>query len=113
MATASVEVLTTAVETGSGYWAKFDRIVRDDQAFVTSVRVIEDGTRIDGGGAFSKFVEGQHIEQAVDAIRSGKVNVSRLIAGQFVGWETDEYEVDAIGADVALQIAVFGEIKYG
>jgi hypothetical protein len=99
------DILTTAVEGGSNYWAHFD--VGSD-----SVDVFEE----DDDDYVKHSVSHEDIHKAILAIVSGSGQMHQSYRAQIAAdWSTKEcgMETDAGHADIILQIAVLGEVVYG
>lgn len=102
------DLLVTAVEGGSDYWAEFEDVQRDAELNILSVTVWEqeasspDNTRI----------------SATITPTSMALGLERLAQAKFPSALTHfrnaiTEEGDAETADVVLQMAVFGDLVYG
>lgn len=108
-------ILTTALEAGGiHYWAQVRRIIRDtDWGTVTFEVKSKEATGLDPQFDEWLSVDVIKAQQAITKILSGDVKVARDIVAQFVGVAQDDDDHDAIGADVVVQVAVFGQIIFG
>lgn len=98
------DLLTTAVEGGSGYWASFDDINRDDDLNVLSVTIVDDDSgkrHVVGCGLLTLGLE-RLAAQPTPFPAAFEHLVNAL-----------KEEGDAETADVVLQMTVFGELVYG
>jgi hypothetical protein len=104
------DVMTTAIEGGIDYWAYVRDLERNNDGDVVcfDVRDAEepeqDRTHIDADA----------IRGAINRILGNHVKVGRDIVEQFIGFPNDceNTNCDAEGADVVVQIAVYGEIRF-
>lgn len=124
------DVMITAIEGGTGYWAMADKVQRSGTAeqrkelafdwHYESYVLIEgeDGTdecQADGveGKCAGHLVNADVIERGMGLLAATKLDpeIKRsLLAGIA---ENDGGEVDALGADVLVQLGVFGTVVYG
>ncbi len=105
------DVLTTAIEGGIGYWARVRKLERDAELNVLrfEARDAEDGS------APYQSITPEKIDAAIARVQRGSVKVGQSYAAQFVGYpeNLNACDVDAIGADIVVQVAAFGEIVFG
>ena len=110
---AALDTITTALEQGIGYWAKVRKIKRTtDGGLVESFEVSEQEP---SDGIVRKEFGTIGVSEVVVAahnILSGQLDVRRDIVAQFIGFDDHDDDVDAEGADVAVQIAYYGEIVW-
>jgi len=111
-----LDVMTTAIEGGIGYWAEVKEVTRDAELNVLSFSVRDDG---DGDPNNREKDEWTHItpfqiSEAIAKMLTGNTKVATRIVGQFVGFPhcIDNCDYDAEGADCAVQIAVFGQVVF-
>lgn len=86
-------VMTDAVEgQGIAYWAIVKDVKRDKDGYVTSFKV----TQLTRSSWI--VINAKKINEAALAMLTGRIEVSREIASQFIGieWETDQHGVDAV-----------------
>lgn len=109
------DVLTTAIEGGSNYWARFGKIARYPDVTIASaeVKVWEPEPSLRQIDLGWRTIDEAAIDKAVATLRSGTVQVARRIVQALVGYETDDADIDAEVADCVLQVAMFGTILYG
>lgn len=128
----AADILTTAVEGGSGYWSCVSDIERAEDLTVISVKVHEeadaDEPAIQGHQQFGIYgslpsgdykVEGVAVTYvdmiaAMKRIAASEVDqISREIAFERMLVSPEDADYDADDADVVLQVAVLGEVVYG
>lgn len=110
----AMDVLTTAVEQGCGYWARTRNAEWSHEGKWEGIVACEFGEFDENGEVKEwKKVTCEQIKTIAVKILAGEFKVRRDIAAQFVGLNSDDEDVDADGADVAVQLICFGEIKYG
>lgn len=133
------DVLTTAVEGGTNYWAAVSEIERTEDLSVTSVRYHETADGYPGGEpgnlkddegreVFGDAWNGYYLSEGVvvtvedikRAIRKVAANDGERAWGRtFVNecraliFDPDEADYDADTADLLVQIALFDEVRYG
>jgi hypothetical protein len=101
-----MDLLCTAVEGGSNYWAAFRSIERTTDLDYLRVRVIE----LEASGD-------QRVDRVV-AAEDLRLGLERLAAATFASAGKHFGDAicengDAITADVVLQMTVFGDVVYG
>jgi hypothetical protein len=108
------DVMTDAYESGIGYWAAARNRKRDSDLNYLEYEVAEAGDYDEVNRTWHRITP-EVIDAAIQKILSGKVQIRRDIAAQFVGYpgNIDNCDYDAEGADCAVQIAAFGEIVFG
>lgn len=102
------DLLVTAVEGGSDYWAEYRRVMRDAELNILSVHVREQEASDQGG-------RHQHADITPASMALG---LERLAQASFPAALTHlanalKEEGDAETADVVLQMAMFGKLIYG
>lgn len=108
------DILTTSVEGGSGYWAEISHVAREKDLTpicATYTESEEQKTRI-----APVQVTRPMIVQALRRIAAGEIEVGReYIANACLALigKADGGDFDSTGADVVIQVAVFGTIVYG
>lgn len=102
------DLLVTAVEGGSNYWAAFTDVERDEELYVTKTRLSD--READTPRVFTVTPDTLAVGLQNLATRMSKRGESA--AGRHLTDALTE-NGDAITADVVLQMALFGEIVYG
>ena len=119
----AADLLTTAVEGGTNYWAAVSDIKRDADLNVLSVKFHEEdyykGTLFTPYGQYDEVgrsVDLNAIKNAVERILTEKIE---FVGSRFIE-ELDRLRVDpedvswdADTADVVVQVAIFGKVVYG
>lgn len=105
------DVLITAVEGGSGYWAAFRNYTTTKEPLgAVSVEVRD----AESGGTWHKVTLAD-VTAAIKKVASGSVKVHssyvRRMAIMVV--RPDDADYDATDADIVLQVAVLGDVIYG
>jgi len=111
------DVLTTAVEGGSGYWLfgedvqpRSAQAIRNSDHDVTRIEFeVVVGSNDDG----RRVVTPQKIVDAAQKVLDGRVQVRPDLVDQIGTLGTGRFDIDADAADVLVQVAAFGEIVYG
>lgn len=109
------DLLCTAVEGGSNYWANFSDGVRTEGLDYLSVRVTEDYPS--KNRRMSKIVKAEDLAIGISRLAAiayaedGAKSASFPTAGKHFADALDNH--DATTADVVLQMTVFGELIYG
>jgi len=98
--------LITAGEQGCGYWARTRTEMR--HAAHKPVKIHEMGD--DGKIIESHTLTIDKLNLAIGKILSAKVQISSSIAAQIAH---DVEAIDSEAADAVVQVALFGEIRYG
>lgn len=130
------DLLITAVEGGSNYWALFLNYELPGQFTDGSVVVIDNeeqevaefnflghvlnwdqiGLEVENGEIETHYINGGHIEQVLRKMGRGDAYDLPMRWQKFaidLMVEPEECDYDAGDADVVLQLAVFGEVVYG
>ena len=133
-------VFTTALEGGIGYWSVCDEYrwstlapagnrISDPTGFHALIESSEDDwgvteAYISEQGQFQPITETQTLRIDLDVIERGaNLLVEKVLSGEFtnpyllqyvVAWVTngDQGDYDACGADLAVQLGLFGEVVY-
>lgn len=101
------DLLCSAVEGGTGYWAQVDQIVRTPNLDYVSVRFHE--IESSEPGARNKKVKVIDIDSLAHGVQ--RCALSKRYAHHFRDFITDND--DAITADVMVQFVMFGDVIYG
>ena len=110
------DVIITAVEGGTGYWAAVSGYKWSDEAPETTRATLhelnEDGTDYDGD---QHVLTVDAIATGLGRIRRGEVAVNSMVRESITlaDRENDAGYIDADGADVITQAALLNEIRYG
>lgn len=114
----NADVLTTALEGGIGYWSQASEIQRDADLRVLSVKLQPECdpddfeprtvTPADVDRGIGLILAGT-VKVRGDILESVRADVRELIEGE----EIPGGNIDADGADVIVQAAMFGEIVFG
>ena len=96
---------------GADYWTVVMRGVRNAEQQITAMYVstIDDPENV-------TLVGEEDLERATAAILTGETKVSPHIREQVLSifsGDSDDFNVDADGGDIILQIAALGEVVYG
>jgi hypothetical protein len=102
------DLLCSAVEGGSNYWARFSHSQRTPEYDYLSVRVQEDDAHSDNKPAVDRVVTAEDLVVGLEALAKGPFPAARQHLSAFL-----EENDDAETADVVLQMTVFGELVYG
>lgn len=104
------DVLTTAVEGGTGYWAAIGGYKFEPASEAQAFFHIEDEP-----DRQPEFVGLDAIAKGIGRVLDPEFKVRADIREQVAlgSRENDAGEIDADGADVIVQAAIFGEIVYG
>lgn len=108
------DLLCTAVEGGSNYWASFKSLECTEDGDYIRVRVLERASHTDGP---RRIVEVTAEDLAIGIERLGAAAADKgntegfPTAGKHFADALDDH--DAMTADVVLQMTVFGEVVYG
>lgn len=104
------DILITAVEGGSDYWAYYSEVKRDAELNILSVRVTEQADHDVNQEVVTKVVTPHDLAAAIESL------ASRVATAGFPYRHIQSVineDVDAETADVILQLAVLGEVIYG
>jgi hypothetical protein len=107
------DLVVTALEGGSNYWAEFKGVTLEENGYVLPFHVRPQGD--DGVGEWV-LVTQEKLHDAVCRVLDGRAApVGRDIRAQFVGYphDLDSTNMDAEGADVVLQVLTMGAIVFG
>lgn len=122
------DILTTAVEGGTGYWAQVDKIKRTEDLTVTSVCFHEMSEDPDSPDVYGDNWNGFYLKEGVTVTLEDVKRAIRKLAGtepvKYAGptirsecrgliFDPEEVDYDADTADVIVQVAIFGEVVYG
>ena len=120
------DIVTTAVEGGTGYWAQVsqyqyvldgevkvytgDRVGDDTRAVLHEMNDAEDGYKAEG-----LVLDLDAVAKGIGLIKRGEVGVGSAIKQTILlaDAENDAGYIDADGADVIVQAGLLGEIVYG
>ena len=104
------DLLCTAVEGGSNYWARFDATQRTVDLDYLSVRVTEDESHTDGP-RLQRLVTAEDLLIGLGRLAANPKGFAEGVALKHL---TDAlHDHDATTADVVLQMTVFGDVIYG
>lgn len=100
------DIITTAIEGGSNYWAMPVKADRTEEGDPKRVELLD---REDDFAPYTVTIN--DVQAAVRKVQAGDVRVNSTIAE----WITsgDAGMIDATAADVLMQVACFDEIRYG
>jgi hypothetical protein len=110
------DLLCTAVEQGSGYWANFSHMERTPNLDYLRVKVSERESH-DSGKAHVLYVQAEDLAIGIEKLAAiafaedGAGAAHFPAAGKHFSDALDNH--DAETADVVLQMTVFGELIYG
>lgn len=109
-----LDLLVTAVEGGSNYWASIKSVERDADGNYLKVKVTELEKSRDDVNRVNRYVVpedlAQGLQRLAERIDSNHPQHFETAGTHFADALGDH---DALTADVVLQMAVFGEIIYG
>lgn len=108
------DIIITAIEGGIGYWSVCHKYEWDGKPEVTAV--IQEFDESDGEVTGPKITLNRDlIIKGINKVLAGESGVAdrmvKLIAG--ANATNDGGDIDADGADVIVQAAIFGELVYG
>ena len=105
-----VDLLVTAVEGGSNYWADFiyphPRGSNSDK-----IRLIEDEPSNESGVCFDREVSADDLLVGLQRLAESDLSNFPAAHAHLLDVLSDNYDADT--ADVVLQMTVFGELVYG
>jgi len=110
-----LDLLSTAIEGGSTYWANFSAAVRSSDGEYLSVVVTEQDSHKEGSPRIIRALAATDLIVGLERLAAVAVNDEhdmQRMAGQHLGDALSE-NGDASTADVVLQMALFGEVIYG
>lgn len=102
------DLLVSAVEGGSNYWARFKALERSDDLDYLKVEVFEVESHKDDGPGVRRTVTPEELVEGLKLLAQGPFPAARQHLTNFL-----EENDDAETADVVLQLTVFGELIYG
>lgn len=110
------DVLITAVEGGTGYWAAVSGYRYDDDKPETAsvtLHPLNDDTGEFDGPAHAVTID--TIAAGIGRIKRGDLSINSALRGTILNAsdENDAGDIDADGADAIVQAALFGELVYG
>jgi hypothetical protein len=107
-------MLCDALESGYlNYWAEARNIKRNKvTGNYISFEIRDHGDSGERKNEEWVLINHAAIRKAVKKILAGEIEISRTIAAQFVGKESD-WDYDAEGVDCIVQTAAFNEIVFG
>lgn len=114
-----MDLLCTAVEGGSNYWASFRAIKRTSDLDYLEVRVVETEAHNDVGEQLRLNVTAEDLAKGIERLAQAAFNWEesdgkRGFATAGKHFADAVFDVgDATTADVVLQMTVFGELIYG
>lgn len=112
----AADVLSTAVEGGTNYWAAVSKIERDEAGEYLSVSYHEmnddcDGYKEDGVKVDLAMVKAAMRKIAFEDVKH--VGAGMKARAKQLVFASDEADYDASDADIIVQVAVLGEVVYG
>lgn len=125
------DIITTAIEGGTNYWAAVEdyRWYFPDLEGGTAPRgpnntanayavIVPDDPRYEDDwyqaiGATSFTLTLDEIERALGLVRNSDINNDLAATIMFADKTNGDIEIDAEGADVVVQLALFGKVIYG
>jgi hypothetical protein len=112
-----LDLICTAVEGGSNYWAAFGDAERATDLDYLKVRVIEHEAHEEGTPRVNRFITALEMANGLERLATKAVEHAAgrndfSAAGKHLGDALSE-SGDATTADVVLQMAIFGEVIYG
>lgn len=107
-----LDLMVTAIEGGSNYWAAFSDAERDDDLNYLKIRVIEHEAGRDGHPRVNRFITPLEMAHGLETLARAAINDEHGAYGKHLGQALSQ-SGDAITADVVLQFALFGELVYG
>jgi hypothetical protein len=109
------DLLCTAVEGGSGYWADFERPERTTDGDYISIRVHERESHSNDVKAYRGRIKAEDLAMGLARLAAVAADEQRSAAfpaaGKHFADALDNH--DATTADVVLQMTAFGELIYG
>lgn len=107
------DLLTTAVEGGSNYWADFGKVKRDSDHCVESVRLsINDGSAARRDVSLQTMSTGlERLAKCATTARYANGNAFPAAAKHLADALSEDG--DATTADVVLQMGLFNEVQFG
>lgn len=101
------DLLDTALAAEWGWWGASHYSEEGDELYVDEID--DDGTVLE----HRTVVHFDSVAEAIARIMSGNPAIRPDLAKQVASAVTDNPDIDADAADCILQVAVFGEVKYG
>jgi hypothetical protein len=113
-ATFLAEILITAVETGIDYWADISEYHWHDDGEHTRATAKVKPSEANGPAAWHSLTV-ETIEKGIAKVKEPGFQINDTLRRDILGGDTDNEAglIDADGADVIVQAALFGEIVYG
>lgn len=110
------DLLVTAIEGGSTYWASFSNATRNEALDYLKVRVTESEASRTNTPRVNRYITPEELANGLEALARVCADEERLTqfpaAGKHLGDALSETG-DATTADVVLQMLIFGEVIYG
>lgn len=115
MATLGQDILTTAVEGGIGYWFQIHESKRTDELDWVEVEGHELSDDESGFDGPRHTIKSTQLEKAARKIVTGEVQLRSDLRDAVTRMmrDRDASYIDADSADCIVQVAVFGDTKYG
>jgi hypothetical protein len=102
------DLMCSAVEGGSNYWARFYRSERTPDLDYLSVEVVEEEPHSDDTPRFKGRIKAEDLARGLELLGRAPFPAAAQHLANFLS-ENDDAET----ADVVLQMTVFGELIYG
>lgn len=108
------DLLCTAVEGGSNYWADFSAAVRTEGLDYLRVKVTEQEPSRDDTPRVNRYIDADDLAIGIQRLAKAAIADDGKFpaAGKHLGDVLSE-NGDATTADVVLQMTIFGELIYG
>lgn len=107
------DIMTTALESGIGYWAAAQDVRRTADLSVTSFMLREEDPDAPSGYADPLLVDAGAITTGIQRLVSGQIGVGQIEELMRAVRESDAGNIDAELADCIVQAAMLNEIRYG
>lgn len=108
---ALLDLLVTAVEGGSNYWADFSEATRDGDLNYVRIRVRERGRHDEFKPAYNGIVDAEHLARGIAALLAYPKPFETAYKHAMDAIDIENH--DATTADVVLQMTIFGDLIYG
>ncbi len=112
----SVEEISSLIDTagyGMNYWAEFGMYSEEKQTY--EVRLDQDAQDGVGWESDTKVITYQEIADAIQKLISGQVgirpDIRQSLVEEFIN--KDGGQMDSEGAEVVIQVALFGDVIFG
>lgn len=107
------DVVTTAVEGGTGYWAQVSEYRWVDEPARAVLHELDDDES--GYRAEGLLLDQDAVAKGIGRIARGEVELGATLKELILraSRENDAADIDAEAADVIAQVALLGEIRYG